>query len=109
MLWEEAHDGVACIGECDITSGELKEAQKAGADLMQDRDELSAQLASVEQQLADTTQAHDDYKYVHALFCFAYKNTQDIYIYRHICICLLTFMMAGWLGSGLELCLQHLT
>ena len=29
---------------------------------MQDRDELSAQLACVEQQLADTTQAHDDYK-----------------------------------------------
>jgi len=61
---EEAasHNIVACTGECDITSGELKEAQKAGADLMQDRDELSAQLASVEQQLADTTQAHDDHK-----------------------------------------------
>ncbi len=64
MLWEEAasHDVAACTGECDITSGELKEAQKAGAELMQDRDELSAQLASVEQQLADITQAHDDYK-----------------------------------------------
>ncbi|KAA6426660.1 MAG: CENPE type kinesin [Trebouxia sp. A1-2] len=48
--------------ECDVTSGELKEAQRAGAELMQDRDELSAQLASVEQQLADITQAHDDHQ-----------------------------------------------
>ena len=47
-------------GECDSTSQELKEAQKAGAELMQDKDELSAQLAGLEQQLADMTQAHDD-------------------------------------------------
>lgn len=49
-------------GECDTVSAELKEAQKAGAELMQDREELSAQLAGLEQQLADMTQAHDDVK-----------------------------------------------
>lgn len=78
-----SHDGVACTGECDITSGELKEAQKAGADLMQDRDELSAQLASVEQQLADTGQAHDDYKYsvlASALFTKIHKR-------KKVCAC----------------------
>ena len=30
---------------------------------MQERDEMSAQLAGLEQQLVDTTQAHDDYRY----------------------------------------------
>lgn len=49
-------------GECDTVSAELKEAQKAGAELMQDREELSAQLAGLEQQLADITEAHDDLK-----------------------------------------------
>ena len=43
-----------------MASAELKEAQRAGAELMQDREELSAQLAGLEQQLADMTQAHDD-------------------------------------------------
>ena len=51
-------------GECDSTTDELKEAQKAGAELMQERDELSAQLAGLEQQLADMTQAHDDARHV---------------------------------------------
>ena len=49
-------------GECDSASAELKEAQKAGAELMQDREELSAQLVGLEQQLADMTQAHDELK-----------------------------------------------
>lgn len=30
---------------------------------MQERDEMSAQLAGLEQQLADITQAHDDHRY----------------------------------------------
>lgn len=55
--------GLWYAGECDIASGELKEAQKAGAELMQERDELSAQLAGLEQQLADVTQAHDELKF----------------------------------------------
>lgn len=49
-------------GECDSTSEELKEAQKAGAELMQDREELSAQLAGLEQQLADLNKAHHELK-----------------------------------------------
>lgn len=53
---------MTCTGECDSASAELKEAQKAGAELMQDREELSSQLAGLEQQLADMTQAHDDLK-----------------------------------------------
>lgn len=46
-------------GECELTNTELKESQKAGAELMQDREELTAQVASLEQQLQDLTQAHD--------------------------------------------------
>lgn len=57
-----AADSVMYPGECDSASAELKEAQKAGAELMQDREELSAQLAGLEQQLADMTQAHNDLK-----------------------------------------------
>ncbi len=34
---------------------------------MQERDELSAQLAGLEQQLADVTQAHDELKYASQL------------------------------------------
>ena len=49
-------------GECDSASAELKEAQKAGAELMQDREELNSQLAGLQQQLADMTQAHDELK-----------------------------------------------
>lgn len=51
-----------CTGECDSASAELKEAQKAGAELMQDREELGAQLAGLEQQLAEMTQAHHELK-----------------------------------------------
>lgn len=63
MCCFQLHIWKLCVGECDSVSAELKEAQKAGAELMQDREELSAQLAGLEQQLADMTQAHNDLKW----------------------------------------------
>lgn len=51
-----------CAGECDAASAELQEAQRAGAELMQDREELTARSADLEQQLADLIQAHDHLK-----------------------------------------------
>ena len=46
-------------GECEAANIELKESQRAGAELMQDREELTAQVAALQQQLEDLTQAHD--------------------------------------------------
>lgn len=50
-------------GECEVTNAELRDSQKAGAELMQDREELSAQVATLEQQLEGLTQEHDTLKY----------------------------------------------
>ena len=60
FLGQEAY--LMCAGECDAASAELQEAQRAGAELMQDREELTARSADLEQQLADLIQAHDHLK-----------------------------------------------
>lgn len=76
-------------GECDTVSAELKEAQKAGAELMQDREELSAQLAGLEQQLADMTQARDDLKCAcHCSYpCIAAHHETKL---TQLCLCMLS-------------------
>ncbi len=46
-------------GECSTLAAELEGAQSSGAELMQQREDLAAQAASLNDQLTDLQTAHE--------------------------------------------------
>lgn len=52
-----------------MANNELKESQRAGAELMQDREELTVQVTALEEQLEELKQTHEVLKYNYLLHC----------------------------------------
>ena len=65
-----------CTGECSTLAADLQGAQSSGADLIQQREDLTAQAASLNEQLTDLQAAHEMVRSV--LFQSSARNASEL-------------------------------